>query len=411
MPLERPATRPPGLASVWRDFGGTYAANGFIAFLFAASGPVAIILAVGQGGGLSEAQLASWLFGAFFINGLLSIAFCWFYRLPLVFFWTIPGTVLVGQALAHLSFAQVLGAYYVTGVLMLLLGLTGWVRRAMQLLPMPIVMGMVAGVFLRFGLDWLHAFESAFAIAASMTAAFFLCSAIPRLARRVPPLIGALAVGVLAVAVTGTFSPTGDLGLALASPLLQAPEFSLAALAELVVPLAITVLVVQNGQGYAVLAAAGHHHPPITAVTVACGAWSLLTAPVGAISTCLTGPANAIVCSSGERERHYTGGIFVGVLALLFGLLAPLFTRLMLAAPGAFIAALAGLAMLNVLRVSFVTAFKGRFTLGALIAFLYTVADIAVFNIGAPFWGLVFGFATSWLLERGDFTAEHAAKA
>jgi benzoate membrane transport protein len=174
-------------------------------------------------------------------------------------------------------------------------------------------------------------------------------------------------------------------------------------LTELVVPLAITVLVVQNGQGFAVLAAAGHPRPPITAVTVACGLWSLLTAPFGTVSTCLTGPANAIISSSGERSRHYTAGIFVGVLALLFGLLAPLFTRLMLAAPGAFIATLAGLAMLNVLRVAFVTAFRDRFTLGALIAFLYTVSDIAVFNIGAPFWGLVFGFATSWLLEREDF--------
>ena len=40
----------------------------------------------------------------------------------------------------------------------------------------------------------------------------------------------------------------------------------------------------------------------------------------------------------------------VGLLALAFGLLAPLFTRLMLATPPAFIAALAGLAMLRVLE-------------------------------------------------------------
>ena len=39
---------------------------------------------------------------------------------------------------------------------------------------------------------------------------------------------------------------------------------------ELVVPLAITVLVVQNGQGIAVLTAAGHE-PPVNAITVACG--------------------------------------------------------------------------------------------------------------------------------------------
>jgi len=28
------------------------------------------------------------------------------------------------------------------------------------------------------------------------------------------------------------------------------------------------------------------------------------------------------------------------------------------------------------------------------------VADVAIFRIGAPFWGLVFGLAASWLLER-----------
>ena len=38
----------------------------------------------------------------------------------------------------------------------------------------------------------------------------------------------------------------------------------------LVVPLAITVLVVQNGQGAAVLTAAGHK-PPVDAAAIACG--------------------------------------------------------------------------------------------------------------------------------------------
>jgi predicted benzoate:H+ symporter BenE len=28
---------------------------------------------------------------------------------------------------------------------------------------------------------------------------------------------------------------------------------------------------------------------------------------------------------------------------------------------------------------------------------------VAIFSIGAPFWGLIFGFAATWLLEREDF--------
>ena len=47
----------------------------------------------------------------------------------------------------------------------------------------------------------------------------------------------------------------------------------------------------------------------------------------------------------------------------------------------------------------------GKFTLGALVSLIVTVADIGMFNIGAAFWGLVAGFGVSWLMEKHDFTA------
>jgi benzoate membrane transport protein len=404
MPLENPAAAPPSLRQALADFGGLYAANALVAFIFAASGPVAILLAVGTRGGMAESDLASWIFGAFFVNGLISIAFCWIYRQPLVFFWSIPGIVLVGPALGHLGFPEIVGAYLACGVLMLVLGLSGWVKRFMDAVPMPIVMGMVAGVFLRFGLDLVFAIRDAFWIAAPMTAVFLALSASPRLARALPPVIGALIVGAVMIAVLGEFDTRGAEAFALVRPNLYVPAFSWQAMLELVVPIAITVLVVQNGQGIAVLRAADHQ-PPINAITAACGAGALVSGMVGTVSTCLTGPVNAILTASGEKHRQYTAGIMVGALALAFGLLSPVFTRLLLAAPKAFIAALAGLAMLRVLQTAFTISFRSRFTLGALVTFLVTVADVAIFNVGAPFWGLVFGVAVSWLLERGDFAA------
>lgn len=367
---------------------------------------------MGVTGGLSEAQLASWIFGAFFLNGILSIVFCLLYQRPLVFFWTIPGTVLVGPALTHLTFAEVTGAFIATGLLMLSLGLLGWVRRLMEAIPMAIVMGMVAGVFLRFGTDLVLAVRESWTVTVPMIAIFFGLSAAPVAARRLPPLIGALLVGtILVTSGVGTDATvlqanTGALeaGLWFAAPLLQVPAFSVQAMTELVIPLAITVLIVQNGQGLAVLFAA-HHQTPINAVTIACGAVSIPAGLFGAVSTCLTGPVNAIITSSGERSRHYTAGVVVGLLALGFGLVSPLFTRLMLSAPAAFIATVAGLAMLRVLQASFVTAFKGRFSLGATVAFIVTIAGVPIAGIGSPFWGLVFGFGVSALLERRDFGA------
>jgi benzoate membrane transport protein len=399
---EPPILQRPGLAQILRDLGPAQLANGFIGFLFAATGPVAIILAVGTGGGLSDAQLASWIFGVFVVNGLITLVMTWAYRQPLCFFWTIPGTVLVGPALKHLSFAEVIGAFYGASLLVLLLGATGLAKRSLQWLPMPIVMGMVAGVFLRFGLDTVRALHSDILIAGPMLLVFLVLSTFTRLGRLLPPIIGALLVGIVVAIACARLDPALISGLTLVEPLLTRPEFSLNAMIELVVPLMITIVVVQNGQGFAVLTAAGHK-PPVTAVTIACGIGGLLSAAVGAVGTCLTGPTNGIITSSGQPNRQYAAALVTATLVILFGLAASTFTKLMLAAPKELIMMLGGLAMLRVLLAAFTMSFKGAFALGALVSFLVTVADLAIFNIGAAFWGLVAGVIASWLLERGDF--------
>ena len=396
------AAQRPSAREFWADFGPVYATNGIIGMLFATTGPVAIILSVGTAGHLSAAELASWIFGIFFFNGIITIAMSWAYRQPLCFFWTIPGTVLIGPSLQHLAFGEVIGAYYLTGLVILVLGASGWVKRAMQAVPMPIVMGMVAGVFLRFGLDLVRALHADPAVAVPMALAFLLLAAVPALGRRLPPLIGALVVGAACVAMLGRVGGAAFDGLQFIHPVLLPPIWSLPATIELVIPLAITVLVVQNGQGFAVLQNVGHH-PPMTATTIACGIGSLLSASVGAVSTCLTGPTNALITSSGEPRRHYTAAIFTGILAILFSLVAPTFTRLMLATPREFIMMLGGLAMLRVLQAAFVGSFRGKFSLGALVSLLVTVADITIGNIGAAFWGLIAGLLVAWLLERPDF--------
>ncbi|WP_298960684.1 benzoate/H(+) symporter BenE family transporter [uncultured Methylobacterium sp.] len=400
--LEPMPSTVPGVGEVLRDFGPAYAASGFLGLVFAASGPTAIILSVGAMGGLSSDQIASWFFGVFFVNGLITITLSWLYRQPLGVYWTIPGTVLVGPALTHLSFAEVVGAFYVTGLIILAVGASGWVRRAMQAVPMPIIMAMVAGVFLKFGLDLVKTVRGDIALGLPMTAAFLLLSAVPNLGRRVPPLLGALLVGAIVIVGLGRFDASTVGSFQVAHPVLAHPAWSANAMLELVIPLAITVLVVQNGQGFAVLAQAGHA-APVNASTVACGIGSLAAASVGAISSCVTGPTNALLVSTGEPRRHYTAAIWMGLLATVFGLLSPAFTRLLLAAPREYIALVAGFAMLRVLQAAFVTAFRDRFSLGALVCFLVTVADVTVLNVGGAFWGLVAGLAISRLLERPDF--------
>ena len=387
-----------------KQFPVNEATNAFVALLFAASAPVAIILSAGSRGGLDEVDLASWIFAAFAVNGAITIGMSVAYRQPLAFFWTIPGTVLVGAALQTLTISEVIGGYLVTGLMLLLLGLTGWIRLAMERLPMPIVMGMVAGVFVEFGLDWIRAFETDFVLVAAMTVVFFALTAMPNAQKFMPPMIGVLVIGAFVLFLQGSAVATQPYdGPVLAAPRLFLPEFSLAATFELVLPLTITVIATQNAQGIVVLRSAGHS-PPVNSLTAACGAGALVAAFFGWVSTCLTGPSNALLVSSGTRERQWLGAVILGVMAILFGTFAPAVTNLLIATPAAFLSTLAGLALLRTLQSAFQTSFGEGFPAGALIAFLVTVAGLPILNIGSPFWGLIFGVTTGLLVERQSFS-------
>ncbi|MBX7446054.1 MULTISPECIES: benzoate/H(+) symporter BenE family transporter [unclassified Arthrobacter] len=400
--LERPGVRPAGPRRILRDLGLPYVSNGAIGLIFAASGPIAVTLAVGTAGGLTQDQLSSWVFGILFSGGAATLLMSLIYRQPLGFAWSIPGTVLLGPSLQHLAFAEVVGAFFTSGVLILALGATGVVRRAMSLVPMPIVMAMVAAVFLKFGTDIVAATQDNPAVAVPMVAAFLVLTAVPAAGRFLPPVLGTLVAGCVAVAASGQFNLSHG-GALMATPVFTIPEFTWAAQLELVVPLALTVLFVQNGQGIAVLRAAGHQ-PPVNAFAIASGAFSVLNAGFGAVSACVTGPTNALLTSSGSRQRQYTAAVAYGLLALVFAAFAPTLTRLMLAAPKEFVLALGGIAMLRALQQAFVTAFATNFTLGSLVTFVVTISGMNLFNIHAAFWGLVIGYAVSRLLEPTHHT-------
>ncbi len=404
--LERLPADDPKTSGLFRSLSLTNFANALIAFLFSTSAPVAIVLAAGAKGGLSSADLSSWIFGAFALNSVFALVASLLYRMPLAFFWTIPGTVLVGDALGHLTFQEVIGAYIATGLLMMALGLTGWIRFVMDRIPMPIIMAMVAAVFLKFGLNWVAAFKSDFLITASMTAAFVVVSASERLQRYIRPMIAVLIVGCIALVVSDQTPTLASLAMndLVVKPTVYMPVFSVQAIAELTVPLMITVVAANNAQGIAILKSRDYK-PPVNTITFICGIASLCTAVVGCVSTCLTGPSTGIMVSGGERSKHFGAALFLALLSIAFGIFAPLFVQLMLGTPGAFIATLAGLALLRVLQDAFRTAFQQSFTLGALVTFMVTLADQAIFGIGAAFWGLVFGVLTSWLVERRDFSA------
>jgi benzoate membrane transport protein len=293
----------------------------------------------------------------------------------------------------------VVGAYLATGVLMAILGATGVAKRVLAYVPIPLVMAMVAGMFLPLGIGLVKAFGEHLLIATAMVTAYVVASMVRAIARYAPPVVVALIAGAVVVATDPRVTLDRPIVWALASPIVYTPAFTVRALVELVIPLTITVIGIHNAQGIAYLRTAGYQ-PPENRITLACGLGSIVTGLLGSVPVCLVGPVTGILNLSGPTAHRWVSAVVFAVLAILFGLFAPAIASLGLALPPAFIAALGGLALLGVLQNAFVHAFKGRFTLGATVTFIVTASQVTIFNVSAAFWGLVFGALVSALLER-----------
>ena len=126
------------------------------------------------------------------------------------------------------------------------------------------------GVFLQFGLDLIGSLYRDIWIAGPMAVTWIILGLWPVIGRRLPPLIGALLVGGVCSVLFGGFDWAVVGTVEVITPVIHVPEWSLSAMFELVIPLAITVLMVQNGQGIAVLRDVGHA-PPVNAIAAACG--------------------------------------------------------------------------------------------------------------------------------------------
>ena len=161
----------------------------------ACTGPFVVMLGVGIDGGMSAADINSWVLAGYGFGGVLSIILSLVYRMPMGMGWTIPGTIILGGALSHLPFEECVGAFYIVGAIVTVLGLSGWVQRVARYIPLSIVMAMVAGVFLPFVLKIVLAFADSRIIATASVLAFIAAAAVPAIARYAPPVLFAIVVG------------------------------------------------------------------------------------------------------------------------------------------------------------------------------------------------------------------------
>ncbi|WP_445158637.1 benzoate/H(+) symporter BenE family transporter [Halomonas sp. E14] len=383
-----------------RDLNLDNASAGLVAGIFGLSAGI-IHISAGTAAGLDSSFIMIWVISYLMINGLFGLFMPAYYRLPLPMANSIPGALLFAAVIPVVGLEAALGATLIAGAIALVAGLTGVMSIVMRLIPMPIVMGMIGGILLSFGLNMVRPLENAMLPAAIMILAFFLSA---RLLRKVPPLIVAMLAGILYLSVTGVdFS---GVQATIRFPEFIVPEFTLGAFLAYGLPLALILVGMETPAGVGLVKGMGYKEVPANAITAVGGFGTMISAFFNLHSTCIAAPMTGI-CSSpeaGERDKRWVAAVIAGAIFVVGAPFYGYVVSLIEATPRYFIAIIAGLALIRVITSAMAIAFSGKkHEMGALFAFLIAASGIQILEIGASFWALVLGVFISLIFETKDF--------
>ena len=377
--------------SFFRDVSLPAVTAGFVAVLVGFTSSVAIVFQAATALGATPEQISSWMWALGLGMGLCSALPSLVLKKPVMVAWSTPGAAVLATAVAAGGFtlAQATGAFIVCALLMTAAGATGWFERVMDRIPMPIASALLAGVLARFGLDAFLAARTALPLVLLMLGAYLVGRRLwPRYA--VP---GVLAAGTAFAAANGQLHLAG-VAFTLTTPVAVMPDFTLAAMVSLALPLFVVTMASQNLPGVAAIRAAGYRMPISKLITLT-GVATLLLAPFGAYALNLSAITAAICMGPEAHEdprKRYTAAVSCGAIYVVIGLFGAAVTGVLTAFPRELVVAVAGLALLSSIAGGLAVAVKDEtHREAALITFLVTLSGVTLAGIGSAFWGVVAG--------------------
>ena len=136
----------------WRDLASP-AMAAFISVLVNYGGTFVLVFQAAQLAQLSAAQTASWVWSLSIGVGVTGIWLSYRYRAPIITAWSTPGVAFLATVMPHTPYAEVIGAYIISAIAFIVLGMSGAFERLVRLIPGGIAAGLLAGILLQFGVN------------------------------------------------------------------------------------------------------------------------------------------------------------------------------------------------------------------------------------------------------------------
>lgn len=361
--------------------------SAFVAAIVGFGGTLAIIIAAAGAVGATQVQTASWVTALCLAMAAETAWLSWRTRMPVITAWSTPGAALIAAS-AGFTMPEAVGAFLVTGILLVATGLVRPLMRLIAKIPGAVASGMLAGIVVTFAINAVKTVPVDPWLILPLIAAFFLVRLWNPSLSVLVVLIGGGAAAFL----------SGRVG-ALPAPELSTltwiwPQFTVSAIIGLALPLYLVTMASQNLSGLAVLRADGYQPPPGPLIGVT-GFVSVLTAPLGASTTNLAA-ISAAICTGPDVHpdpaQRWKTGPFYALAYLVFAAFGASLVAVFAVLPQSLIVLVAGLALLGSLSNALAIALKdeaGR--MAATVTFAVTTSGLSLFNIGSAFWGLVAG--------------------
>lgn len=350
--------------------------------------------------GLDPARSSGSIFIVWLTAALSTIFLSAYYRQPLPITWTIPGLIYLGTLAHQFTFAELVGANLLAGILIVVCGLLGIGGKIIDWIPLPVVMGMFAGSILSYVTRMVKATVEDFLVAGSTAVGYVLGKLIG--SPRVPPTGLAIIFGASAIVLSKKTAPPL---LPWTLPTLSVPEIDLSfpAFVAVALPMLVLSMVLGNVQGLGFLVAQGYR-VPAKPVTVLVGLSSIINAMLGGYPAIVGRTAVAILAApdAGPAQERYIGTLLAAALTVMLALAASPVSSFIAVLPPNFVAVLAGLAILSSLQEAFEKAFNGRLCFGALVAFIVAATSFTIAGITSAFWAIVAGLLASLAAERRE---------
>ncbi|MGL4768343.1 MAG: benzoate/H(+) symporter BenE family transporter [Formosimonas sp.] len=370
-----------------------------VAILAGYGGPLAIVIQAAQAGHLSSELTTSMLMSLCFTFGLAGFVLSWRTRAPIITAWSTPGAAFLISALPNMPYNQAVAGFIVASLVIFAIAMSGMFDAVMNKIPKSLAAALLAGILFRFGLNTFTELGKETGLMLCMLATYLVGK---RWFARYAVLAVLLVGCAYVFGFKGQHVPSVPLHLAV--PVFTLPEFSMATVLNIGLPLALVTLTGQQMTGIAVLRTSGYATPakPLVGLT---SFLALITAPFGNFGINLAA-ITAAICT--EKESHpdpakrYIAGLWCGLFSMVLGCFAGVLVLFFLGLPTVLITVLAGLALLGAIMNGLSNAMSLNHSApereAALITFMTCASGVTLFNLGSAFWGMVLGYGAYLLL-------------